>query len=119
MSFRTRPFTQFQLTSDPEGAKQFHAAVTKYKLDDHFVPLTLSQQDGKRAVNHISDVAIAYGYGRFLSSFPQSMLPLANAVTHARQQKIDQSADILTNYDRLDVSKGRAFANTYFGDGAF
>ena len=119
MSFRTRPFTQFQLTSDPEGAKQFHAAVTKYKLDDHFVPLTLSQQDGKRAVNHISDVAIAYGYGRFLSSFPQSMLPLANAATHARQQTIDQSADILTNYDRLDVSKGRAFANTYFGDGAF
>ena len=119
--FRTRPFTQFQLTSEPEGAKRFHAAVTKYKLDDKFVPLTLNQKDGRRAVNHISDVAIAYGYGHFLSSFPQTMLPLtaAQVGTSVRQQTIDNTANILTNYNRLDVETGRAHANTYFGDGAF
>jgi hypothetical protein len=119
MSFRTRPFTQFQLTSEPEGAKRFHSAVTNYKVDENFVPLTLNQKDGRRAVNHISDVAIAYGYGHFLNSFPQSMQPLVAAGTNARQQVNNQTANVLTNYNRLDVETGRAHANTYFGDGAF
>ena len=114
-----RPFTQFQLTSEPEGAKRFHSAVTNYKVDDNFVPLTLNQKDWRRAVNHISDVAITYGYGHFLNSFPQSMQPLVAAGTNARQQVNNQTANILMNYNRLDIETGRAHANTYFGDSAF
>ena len=49
------------------------------------------------------------------------MIPLTAAQfgTSERQQTIDNTANILTNYNRLDVETGRARANTYFGDGKF
>ena len=47
------------------------------------------------------------------------MLPFANDGTYDRQQVIDHTENILTNYSRLDVETGSAHANTYFGDSEF
>ena len=119
MNFQTRPYTQFCLTSTREGASRYAAAITKFDNGATFVELTLSQSDGKRALEHISDVATQFGYQNVLTSFPTSMLALAAPGTNDRQQAINTSVNVLRSADRIDIEVARAHANTYMGNGAF
>ena len=78
MAFRIRPTTQFTLTSSKEGGQRYEQAVTKFSNGVKFAELTLTQEDGTRAFNHLSDLAHRFGYLQLLTEVPISMF----AITH-------------------------------------
>ena len=57
MAFRIRPTTQFTLTDFKEGGQQYDQAITKFSNGVNFAELTLTQEDEKRAFDHLSDLA--------------------------------------------------------------
>ena len=119
MSFRIRPTTQFALTDSKEGGPRFDVAITKFSHGVNFSELTLSQEDGKRAFDHLSDLTHQHGYLQRLTSVPISMDPLQHPGVSDCQQEIDEFVNALRCHDRMSVEMTRTHANTYFGDGAF
>ena len=119
MNFQTRPYTQFCLTSTREGASRYAAAITKFDNGAIFVELTLSQNDGKRALENISEIVTRFRYQKILTSFPISMLALTAPGTNDLQQAINTSVNVLRSSNRIDIEVARAHANTYMGNGAF
>jgi hypothetical protein len=78
MAFRIGPTTKFALTSSKEGGQRYEQAVTKFSNGVKFAELTLTQEEGKLALNHLSDLAHRFGYLQLLTEVPLSMVALTH-----------------------------------------
>ena len=116
---RTRPNAGFAATTTAVGEKRFKAAVTNFEPPAGHIPFGLKQNEGTRFIKYIADNAARFGYTQLIANFPMDMQPIAQPGTMDRAQTAMTTKHLVRNYDRISPEKGRALANTYFGDGTY
>ena len=114
---QTRQNVGFAATTTAVGEKRFKAAVTNFEPPTGHVHFRLKQNKGTRFIEYIADNAASFGYTQLIANFPMDMQPIAQPGVADQAQTAVTTKHLLTNYDRISPEKGRALANTYFGDG--
>ena len=116
---QTRPNAGFVATTTAVGEKRFKAVVTNFEPPTGHVPFGLKQNKGTRFIEYIAENAARFGYTQLIANFPMDMQPIAQPGTMDRAQTAVTTKHLVRNYDRISPEKGRALANTYFGDGTY